>query len=126
MIEKSNGRSPTHGRYNLLFELHPRRLSPLNVKTAGFDVIRGREISVMGAVIVAVVLLLLGIVWGTSRVLDRRAKTAETLEIKVVEWYIATGEVNSKLQCIRCGVKNTQRHVIGGIGIYMAFCVLRV
>lgn len=64
-------------------------------QTAGLDIVRGREISAMGVVVVAGVLSLLGVVWSASRMLDRRSRMAETLETKVVGWYIATGEVNA-------------------------------
>lgn len=49
----------------------------------------------MGIVVVVVVLLLLGVIWNIARVLDRRSRLEATLETKVVEWYIATGEVNA-------------------------------
>lgn len=49
----------------------------------------------MGIVLIAGVLLLLGLVWGISRIADRSFKTAEKLETKVVDWYIATGEVHT-------------------------------
>ncbi|CAM9419179.1 unnamed protein product [Pylaiella littoralis] len=60
--------------------------------TAGLDIFRDREISAMGLAVTAGVLLALGLVWGMSRKADRRFRTAEMIENKVVDWYIATGE----------------------------------
>lgn len=39
-------------------------------------------------------------VWGVSRTADRRANMAETLEAKLVEGYIATGEVKHALHAV--------------------------
>lgn len=64
-------------------------------QTSGLDVIGAREISALGIVLTAGVLLLLGLVWGMSRRADHRNNTAEVIENKVVDWYIATGEVRT-------------------------------
>ena len=66
------------------------------VQTAGFDIVRDREISVLGVILIAVAILLFAAVWGISRVVDHRSKMAKKLETKVVDWYIATGEVMTK------------------------------
>ena len=54
---------------------------------------REREISALGIVLTVTVILLMAIVWATSRIADQRSRTVETLEHKVVDWYIATGQV---------------------------------
>lgn len=66
------------------------------VQTAGFDIVRNREIAVLGVILIAVAILLFAAVWGISRVVDHRSKMAKKLETKVVDWYIATGEVMTK------------------------------
>lgn len=49
----------------------------------------------MGLVLTVGVLLLLGLVWVTSRQVDHRFNTAKLIENKVVDWYIATGKVST-------------------------------
>lgn len=77
----------------------PRHL-PENFQTAGVEVFRSREISAWGIVLIAMLVFAMMAVWSVSRIADRRAKMAEKLEVKVVDWYIATGEVSHALDII--------------------------
>lgn len=49
----------------------------------------------MGIVFMGGVLLLLCLVLGISRTADHRLQTAAKLEVKIADWYIATGEVRT-------------------------------
>lgn len=62
------------------------------------EIFRSREVSALGIVLTAAVMLVMTGVWGASRAADRRAKMSEKLEVKVVDWYIATGEVKYALR----------------------------
>eukprot|EP00903_Cladosiphon_okamuranus_P012876 g12026.t1 len=60
--------------------------------TAGTEIFRAFQVSSLGLVLTAIVLCVMVAVWGCLRAADRRAKMAEKLEVKVVDWYIATGK----------------------------------
>lgn len=64
------------------------------LQTAGVAVIlKVREISFMGVVLLLMVVLLLAVVWTASRMADAKNKLARQLAGKADAWYIATGAV---------------------------------
>lgn len=64
------------------------------LQTAGVAVVlKAREISLMGVILLAMVLLLLVVVRATLRALDAKNELARQLSGKADDWYIATGKV---------------------------------
>ena len=82
-------------------------------QTAGVEIFRSLEVSPLGLVLTATVVLVMVAVWIISRMVDRRAKLAQKLEVKVVDWYIATGEVKHARDIIERTIhsRSMRRHM---------------
>lgn len=64
------------------------------LQTAGVDILlKVREVSFMGVVLLSMVLLLVAVVWTASKMADAKNKLARELSGRAEAWYIATGKV---------------------------------
>ena len=67
--------------------------APDPLQTAGFDVISGVSITIMGIMISVGAVLVMAAVWALKRIEGRRCKPERTAEKKIGAHYIQTGEV---------------------------------
>lgn len=91
---------PSRNDEKILFDVPSRcavRLMIAASQTAGVAVIlKVRDISFMGVVLLLMVLLLLAMVWTASKMADAKTRLARQLSGRADAWYIATGTVRGR------------------------------
>lgn len=68
----------------------------MHTQTAGFEVFSDtRAVSIMGVVLTALVVVVLGGAWGALKFADPRHRSERIVEGKIIDRYIETGEVRA-------------------------------